>query len=65
MIVSNQGRQVVARTTMVIGEFNGQSAGGVRDFVRDAVERAFAAQRFSSEIFIVVGGDWAWSADST
>lgn len=64
-IVSSQGNQVVAPTTMTIGEFNGQNAAAVRDSVRDAVQRAFSARRFSSEIFVVVGGDWAWGVAST
>ena len=65
IIASSQGNQVVAPTTMTIGEFNGQNAGAVRDSVRDAVQQAFSARRFSSEIFVVVGDDWAWGAAST
>jgi hypothetical protein len=65
VLVSEQGHQVVAPTTMTLGEFNGQNAAAVRDSVRDSVKRAFAARRFSAEIFVVVGGDWAWGAAST
>ncbi len=65
VITSTQGNPVVAPTTLTIGEFNGQNATVVRDSVRDAVQRAFSGRRFSSEIFVVVGGDWAWGAAST
>jgi hypothetical protein len=50
---------------MTLGEFNGQSSASVRHFVRDAVKKAFAARAFSSEIFVVVGGDWTWGVAST
>jgi hypothetical protein len=62
VIVSANGSQVVAPTTMTAGEFNGQSATAVRDYVRDKVRAVFSARRLSSEIFVVVGGDWAWGA---
>ena len=65
VVVSNKGTDIVAPTTMTIGEFNGQSAVVVRDHVRNAVKEAFAARRLSSEIFVVVGGDWTWGAVST
>ena len=64
-VVSSQGNKVVAPTTMTIGEFNGNSATTVRDDVSDKVQRAFTARRFTSEIFIVVGGDWAWGGRTT
>jgi hypothetical protein len=64
-IVAESGTKVVAPTTMTIGTFNGQSAGGVRDHLVQAVKAAFAARRFSSEIFITVGGDWAWGSGTT
>jgi hypothetical protein len=64
-VASVQGTTVVAPTTMTMGEFNGQNVGAVRDSVRDQVQAAFAARRFSSEIFVSVGGDWAWGAATT
>ena len=65
VVVSDKGNDIVAPTTMTIGEFNGQSAAVVRDHVRNAVKQAFAAHRLSSEIFVVVGGNWTWGAAST
>jgi hypothetical protein len=48
-----------------MGTFNGKSAPDVRNEVRDRVQKAFQAGRFSSEIFVVVGGDWAWGGATT
>lgn len=64
VIIGEAGQRVVAPTTTTAGEFNGQSATQVRDSVLGQVRAAFAA-RFSSEIFVVVGGDWAWGANTT
>lgn len=59
------GGDVVIPTTSVMGAFNGNSAGAVRDDVHNWVKSAFSARRFKSEIFLVVGGDWAWGAGTT
>jgi len=64
-VVSGQGKNVVAPTTMTMGEFNGADAASIRDHVRNQVQAVFAARRFSSEIFVVVAGNWAWGASST
>jgi hypothetical protein len=61
----DSGNDVVIPTTAVMGTYNGESAASVRDHVREAVRKAFAARRFSSEIFVVVGGNWAWGASTT
>jgi len=65
VIVSDQGNNVVIPTTATAGQFNGTSTGAVRDDIRNRVQNAFKARRFSSEIFVVVGGDWAWGAATT
>jgi hypothetical protein len=62
VVVAGDGQRVVAPTTMTAGEFNGQNATAVRDYVRDKVRAGFSARRFAAEIFVVVGGDWAWGA---
>ena len=64
-VVSGQGKTVVAPTTMTMGEFNGTDAASIRDYVRNQVQAAFAARRFSSEVFVVVAGKWAWGASTT
>ena len=64
-VVGSQGKEVVAPTTMTMGEFNGADAGSIRDDVRNQVAAAFRARGLSSEILVVVAGNWAWGASST
>lgn len=59
---SDQGGAVVIPTTSAMGVFTGASAASVRDDIRTKVKTAFSARRFKSEIFFVVGGEWAWGA---
>lgn len=65
VIVADNGNKVVMPTTSVIGKFDGSSSGEVRDHVRDSVKKAFKSRGFTSEIFVIVGGDWAWGAATT
>ena len=64
-VVGGSGKDVVAPTTMTMGEFSGVSAASVRDEIRSSVRAAFKARRFSSEIFITVGSNWTWGSAST
>ena len=65
-VVAGGGNRVVAPTTMTIGEFNGLTAEIVRDDVRGKVQAAFKARRFTSEIFVFVGGQsWTWGGAAT
>ena len=65
-VLASTGNQVVAPTTMTIGELPGASAESLRDEVRTKVQAAFKARRFSSEIFIFVGGpNSTWGAATT
>ena len=64
-ITSTQGTKITLPTTTTAGEFNGTSAGSVRDHLTVAVKKAFEARRFKSEIFVSVGGDWAWGHRTT
>jgi hypothetical protein len=65
-VLASSGSHVVAPTTMTIGEFNGGSAEAVRDDVRAKVQAAFTARRFTSEIFVFVGGQsWTWAGATT
>jgi hypothetical protein len=59
------GSDVVIPTTAAMGEFNGASAVSARDDIRSRIANAFKARGFKSEIFVVVGGDWAWGATTT
>jgi len=57
VIVSDQGHDVVAPTTMTIGELNGRSASSVRDNIRESVRAAFSADslRKSSSLWGATG----------
>lgn len=62
---SDQGGDIVIPTTSVMGEFNGATAASVRTDIRAKVQAVFNTRRFKSEIFVVVGGDWAWGSGTT
>lgn len=62
---SDKGGDVVIPTTSVMGVFTGGSAASVRDDIREKVKTAFQDRKFKSEIFVVIGGDWAWGATTT
>lgn len=65
-VVKGDGdKHVVIPTTSTMGYFTGASAGAVRDSIRSSVKSAFAARGLKSEIFVIVGGDWAWGAETT
>lgn len=59
------GAEAVIPTTSAMGFFNGADAGSVRDDLRERIRAAFASRRFKSEIFVVVGGSWAWGSQVT
>lgn len=65
VVKSDQGHDVVIPTTAAMGTFNGDSAAVVRTDICDRVQAAFRARRFTSEVFVVVGGDWAWGGRTT
>ena len=65
VVKSDSGGDVVIPTTAAMGTFSGASAGSVRDDLRGKVQNAFRSRGFRSEIFIVVGGDWAWGSATT
>lgn len=62
---AGNGNDVVIPTTAAMGEFNGSSAASVRDDISERVRAAFAKRGYKSEIFVVVGGDWAWGSRTT
>lgn len=61
----NSGVTITLPTTTCAGEFEGESAVLLRDDITDRVTKMFTARHFSSEIFIFVSGDWAWSHRTT
>ncbi|MCR5882172.1 hypothetical protein LRS03_04570 [Rhizobacter sp. J219] len=62
---SDKGKEVVIPTTAAMGELDGDNAGAVRDHVAAQIKAAFAALRLKSEIFVTVGGNWAWGSRTT
>jgi hypothetical protein len=65
VVAGGNGNNVVIPTTSAMGEFNGTSAASVRDDIRSRVQSAFKARSFKSEIFVIIGGDWAWGSTTT
>ena len=65
VVKADEGQHVVIPTTSTMGFFTGNTAPAVRNDVRNSVQAAFRARLLKSEIFIVVGGDWAWGAGTT
>lgn len=60
------GGKTVIPTTSALGNFTGLNAATVRDDVRAKIVAAFKARRFTSEIFVAVGGtDSTWGANTT
>lgn len=62
---ADSGTDVVIPTTSAMGTFNGSTVGSVRDDICNRVQATFKARGFKSEIFLVVGGDWAWGSRAT
>lgn len=61
----SSGNNVLIPTTAAMGEFEGASAASVRDDISKEVQNVFSKRGFKSEIFVTVGGDWAWGARTT
>lgn len=65
VVKADKGGEVVIPTTAAMGFLDGTSAGSLRDDISAAVQAAFKRRRFTSEIFVIVGNDWAWGARTT
>ncbi len=64
-VTSEDGKTIALPTTTIAGKFTGNNASAVRDWLVESVRKAFVARRFTSEIFVAVGGDWAWGHRTT
>ncbi|MPM28326.1 hypothetical protein SDC9_74847 [bioreactor metagenome] len=62
---ASNGNKVVIPTTSVLGIFDSNSAADLRDSVRNEITKAFIARKFKSEVFVLVGKDWAWGTEAT
>lgn len=65
VVVRTDGGKNVIPTTTVAGTFNGVSAVKVHDDLRQRIINAFRTRGFSSEIFTLSAGDWAWNGATT
>ncbi|MBY8972760.1 hypothetical protein J1G33_20430 [Pseudomonas sp. P867] len=65
VVKADEGRHVVIPTTSTMGFFDGTSAAAVRNDIRNSIQAAFRARFLTSEIFVVIGGNWAWGAGTT
>lgn len=55
------GTKVQLPTTTCVGDFNGTSAASVRDYLATKTEEAIEQNGLNGEVFVAVGGDWAWA----
>jgi hypothetical protein len=62
---SDKGHDAVIPTTSAMGEFEADSGGQLRDQAVEEIKAAFAAERLKSEIFGIVGANWAWGTGVT
>lgn len=63
--LEGEGGKEITLTTTTAGKFTGESAEVIRDALRERVKKAFSSQALKSEIFISVGGNWAWAQSTT
>ena len=61
IITSDNGKNILLPTTTTAGQFSEQTAVAVRDDLCTKTEAVFTRNGIHGEIFIAVGGDWAWS----
>lgn len=59
-ITPDKGEAIMLPTTTTAGEFTGQSAATVRDSLCTDTQAVFTRNNIHGEIFVAVGGGWAW-----
>ena len=59
-ITGGSGVPIQLPTTTCAGEFTAPSAVSARDDLTNRVEQIFLTNRLTGEVFVNVGGDWAW-----
>jgi hypothetical protein len=57
---TSNGKTIHLPTTMVLGEFDGESSAKVRDDVSDQCIAVFQANNLKGELFLTVGTGWTW-----
>lgn len=59
-IKPDQGEALTLPTTTTAGKIDGASAAAVRDDICTKAKAVFTDNKLNGEIFVSVGGDWAW-----
>lgn len=64
-VTGSSNKQISLPNTTCVGEFSGSDAASIRDSLVARVQSAFKTRGFSSKIFVMAGGDWAWGYRTT
>jgi len=59
-ITGDKGTIIQLPTTTCAGVFTASSAAAARDDLTERVEQLFLKHNLTGEVFVSVGGDWAW-----
>ena len=59
---ADNGNSVELPYNTFAGTFNGETAGAVRDYVREQSKAALNKCRLTGRLFVAVGGDWSWGS---
>jgi len=59
-IITGQKKEVKLPTTTTAGEFSGESASKLGDLIAEKTQNVFTQNNIKGEIFVSVGGNWAW-----
>jgi hypothetical protein len=62
VVRSDTGHAVTLPNTTCCGEFSGLTAEAVQKDITSVCQNVFQRLRVGAKFFVVVGGDWAWSA---
>lgn len=60
-MTSSDGIKVQLPTTTCAGEFTDTAAASVRDYFAAKTKEAIEQNGLNGEVFVAVGGDWAWA----
>lgn len=59
-LTAGNGNTVQLPTTTCAGTFTASSAAAARDDLTARVEQLFVRNGLTGEVFVAIGGDWAW-----
>jgi len=67
-IKANNNKTISLPNNTYFGEFNNyqtNSAGDLRENIANRIKKEFDKMKLKSNIFVAVGGDWAWGSSKT